>query len=223
MKYRYLLIDHDDTSVDSSPSIHHPAHLEQMKQLGRESESVGADEWMKINYDPGIQVYLDSVLKLNEQEKKLCYTVWREYARTRIPEFFPGILPIMEKFRGTGGIIVVVTHSEADMVRMHYQHQREVPGFLPDRIIGWTGDSLKNKPNPWPVFDVMREYSAQKQEILVVDDLKPGITMAQRAGVDSLGAGWSHHIPEIMEDMKKNCTYYAETLQKFRDILFNTP
>ena len=220
MKYRCLLIDHDDTSVDSSPSIHHPAHLEQMKQLGREHESVSADEWMKINYDPGILAYLDTVLKLDKKEKDLCYTVWREYAKTRIPDFFPGILPLMKRFRDKGGYIVVVTHSEAEMVQAHYRHQQEIPGFLPDRIIGWTGDRSKNKPEPWPVFDVMKNYNLKKSEIVVVDDLKPGITMAKRAGVDSIGVGWSHQIPEIIEDMKKSCTYYASSVKEFAEIIF---
>lgn len=221
MKYTCLLIDHDDTSVDSSPSIHHLAHMEQMRRLGRENESVGVDQWMKINYSPGILAYLDTVLGLNEEEKALCYTVWREYVQNRIPEFFPGILRILKKFRDRGGHIVVVTHSEEEMVRSHYLHQTEVPGFLPDRIIGWTGDSTKNKPDPWPVFDVMREYGIKKEKILVVDDLKPGIIMAQKAGVDSIGVGWSHRIPEIIEDMRKNCSFYASSIQEFEEILFS--
>lgn len=105
------------------------------------------------------------------------------------------------------------------MVREHYKQQTEIPGFMPDRIIGWTGDSSKNKPEPWPVFDVMREYGVQKSEILVVDDLKPGIIMARKAGVDTLGVGWSHRIPEIIADMKKNCTYYADSIEDFEEIL----
>ena len=220
MKYKCLLIDHDDTSVDSSPSIHHPAHLEQMRQLGRENESVGVDEWMKINYDPGILDYLENVLKLNSEEKDLCYTVWREYAKSRIPNFFPGILSVMKQFKDCGGHIIVVTHSEADMVKAHYLYQKEIPGFLPDRIIGWTGDSTKNKPEPWPVFEAIREFGCEKEEVLVVDDLKPGITMAKRAGVDSVGVGWSHQIPEIIDDMQKNCTYYAATVAELEKIIF---
>ncbi len=220
MKYKCLLIDHDDTSVNSSPSIHYPAHREQMRQLGRESELTGIDQWMKINYSPGILTYLETTLGLSRKERDRCYAIWHEYAKSRIPEFFPGILRILKEFRDRKGHIVVVTHSEAEMVRNHYLHQTEIPGFLPDRIIGWTGDSSKNKPDPWPVFDVMREYSVEKNEILVVDDLKPGIVMAQRAGVDSLGVGWSHRIPEIVQDMKKNCTYYASSIEEFEKILF---
>ena len=40
MKYKCLMIDHDDTTVDSTPSIHHLAHIEQMKQLGRSHEAL---------------------------------------------------------------------------------------------------------------------------------------------------------------------------------------
>ncbi len=221
MKYSCLLIDHDDTSVNSSPSIHHPAHIEQMKRLGREDEAVSSDEWMRINYHPGILSYLNDTLGLDSREKELCYQVWRDYSSQRIPDFFPGILNILQEFRNHGGIIVVVTHSEAGMVEAHYKAQKEIPGFFPDRIIGWTGDSTKNKPDPWPVLDVIRQYGVKKEEILVVDDLKPGIIMAQKAGVDSLGVGWSHRIPEIEADMRENCTYYAPDLDFFEQILFN--
>ena len=222
MRYRCLLIDHDDTSVDSSPSIHHPAHLEQLKRLGREKDAVGVDEWMKINYSPGILEYLDKTLKLNDEEKKLCYRVWREYSLERIPDFFPGMLKLLKRFKDAGGIVVVVTHSEKEMVEAHYKAQKEIPGFFPDRIIGWTGDSSKNKPDPWPVFDVIREFGVRKEEILVVDDLKPGILMAQQAGVDTAGVGWSHRIPEIIEDMKKSCTYYVRSIEELKKLIFES-
>ncbi len=221
MKYRCLLIDHDDTSVESSHSIHHPAHREQMKQLGRENETVAFEEWMRINYDPGLLDYLDKILKLSENEKELCYHVWREYAHKRIPHFYPGILKVLKQFRDKGGYIVVVSHSEAGMVEAHYKAQKEIPGFSPDRIIGWTGDSSRNKPDPWPVLEVIRTYGVEKSEILVVDDLKPGIIMATTAGVDTVGVGWSHRIPEIINDMKSSCTYYADSIADLEKILFS--
>lgn len=221
MKYRCLIIDHDDTTVDSTPSIHYLAHQEQMKRIGRESETSTLEEWFRVNFDPGFSVYIDSVLKLSEDEKKICYDIWREFTTVLTPPFFEGMLGLLRDFREKGGIIAVVSHSEPDIIRSHYETQEEIPGFLPDRIIGWTGEPEKQKPHPWPVEDIMREFNLSRDEILVVDDLKPGITMARKAGVDSAGVGWSHNLPVIREAISKDSTYYLNSIEELRDLVFS--
>jgi len=221
MNYRCLIIDHDDTTVDSTPSVHHKAHLEQMRRLGRQHQALTLQEWFKINYDPGLAYYLNTVLRLSKEEQELCYTIWREYTTTMIPPFFPGILKILQRFQKHGGIIVVVSHSEPDIIQSHYQKQEDVPGLMPDLTIGWTGDREKNKPSTWPIEKVLETYTLAPGDLLVVDDLKPGIIMARKAGVDSLGVGWSHAIEEIKQDIRLLSTYYAETVKDLEKLLFN--
>lgn len=221
MKYKCLVIDHDDTTVDSTPAIHYLAHQEQMKRLGRESETSTLEEWFKVNFDPGFSVYIDSILKLTEEEKKICYGIWREFTTVLTPPFFEGMLPLLKEFRENGGFIIVVSHSEPDIIRSHYEHQNELPGFLPDRIIGWTGEPEKQKPNPWPVEQIIKQYNLEKHEILVVDDLRPGITMANRAGVDSAGVGWSHNLPVIKEGIIDQCTYFLDTVNDLYNLVFS--
>ncbi|MBN2509479.1 MAG: HAD hydrolase-like protein [Spirochaetales bacterium] len=220
MKYSCILIDHDDTAVDSTPSIHYPAHLEQMKQLGREHDSLSLEDWFLVNYSPGIQRYLAETLKLSEEEERACYRIWRSYTTRDIPPFFDGFLEILTEFRSRGGRIVVVSHSESDVIARHYRAQTLVPGFFPDRIIGWEGNIDKHKPNPWPVFSVMEDYGVSREDILVVDDLKPGIEMAVSAGVDSAAAVWSHGIPAIADGLSRLSTYTVPTVASLGDILF---
>ncbi len=221
MKYKCLIIDHDDTTVDSTPAIHYLAHQEQMKRLGRESETSTLEEWFKVNFDPGFSVYIDSILKLSDSEKKICYDIWREFTTVMTPPFFDGMLPLLQKFRNKGGIIVVVSHSESDIIKSHYEKQTEIPGFIPDRIIGWTGDPDKQKPNCWPVEQVQKQFALRNDEILVVDDLRPGITMANNAGVDSAGVGWSHNLPIIREGIINQCTYFLDTVDDLSKLVFS--
>ena len=225
MKYRCLMIDHDDTAVDSTPSIHHPAHIEQMRQLGRSHQALNLEDWFKINFHPGLVNYFKETLTFTEEENKLCYSIWREFTNTGdLPPFFPGILPLLNQFRNNGGIIVVVSHSEPDIIRTHYKQQTEYPGLIPDRIFGWNGNLKENKPEIWPVTETMKEFGVQKEEILVIDDLKPGITMAIDAGVDSAGVGWSqsHQIPEIKADLTDICTYYFEKVEDLGNMIFTS-
>jgi phosphoglycolate phosphatase/pyrophosphatase PpaX len=221
MNYLCLLIDHDDTAVDSTPSVHHKAHIEQMHRLGREDQILSLPDWFRINYDPGLVHYMNEVLRLTREEQQLCYSIWREYTTTLVPPFFPGILPLLKRFSTQGGIVVVVSHSEPDIIRRHYAEQLEVPGFIPHLIIGWTGDREKNKPFTWPVETVLENYALSPEELLVVDDLKPGITMARNAGIASVGVGWSHQLEELKQDIRAYSTYYAETVEELEQLIFS--
>jgi phosphoglycolate phosphatase/pyrophosphatase PpaX len=222
MRYTCLLIDHDDTTVDSTPSIHHPAHIAQMKRLGREELIMSLEDWFRINYSPGLRPYIDEVFGLSEAEKQVCHEVWREHTTTATPPFFPGMLAFLQRYRERGGVITVVSHSEEDIIRRHYASQNEVPGFMPDLIIGWNGDGTKNKPYTWPVERVLEEFELERKDLLVVDDLQPGITMARNAGVDSVAVGWSHGLEEIKQDISRKSTYYADTIAGLEAIVFGS-
>lgn len=222
MKYKCLLIDHDDTTVDSTAAIHHPAHLEQMRQLGRSHQASTLEEWFKINFHPGLRVHLEETLRLSKEENERCYKVWREFTTSKVPPFFPGILNMLNRFRSLGGLIVVVSHSEPDIIISHYEKQTEFPGFLPDRVFGWNGRKEENKPGIWPVEETIKQFGIEKKDILVIDDLKPGIQMAISSGVDSAGVGWSqsHRIPEIKADLSSICTHYFEKVEDLEKLLF---
>jgi phosphoglycolate phosphatase/pyrophosphatase PpaX len=219
MRYSCLLIDHDDTTVDSTPAVHHKAHLEQMRRLGREEQALSLEEWFRINYHPGLRTYIEEHLQLSSEEQQFCDEIWREFTATAVPPFFPGVLPLLNRFRAEDGLIVIVSHSEPDVIRRHYRLQQEVPGLEPDIILGWTGDKQKNKPSTWPIRHVEEVLGVDRRDMLVVDDLKPGIIMARDAGVDSVGVGWSQRVPELKEDIGRLATYFAETVSDLEAII----
>ena len=220
MRYPCLLIDHDDTAVDSTPAVHYQAHLEQMRRLGRHSEALSLEQWYRVNFHPGLRHYLEEELQLSQDEQHLCYTIWREFTTTEVPPFFDGLLPLLARFKSAGGILAVVSHSEPDIILRHYRSQEEVPGLEPDEIFGWMGDSKKNKPHVWPVEQMERLYGITREEMLVVDDLKPGIIMAREAGVASVGVGWSHRIPELKGQLERLATWYAENVADLEQIVW---
>ena len=52
----------------------------------------------------------------------------------------------------------------------------------------------------------MKALSLGPEELLMVDDLKPGKDMADACGVPFAAACWAHHIPSILQYMKENCS-----------------
>ena len=210
MKYKCLILDHDDTSVRSTSEIHHPAHVETMRQMRPGSSVVDIDTWFLKNFNPGIIEFLTGELGFTEEEMDEEYRIWREYNIDSNPMFFDGILDLIADFKKGGGIVAVVSHSEADIIRRHYEVNGD--GVMPDIIFGWDYDESKRKPSVWPIEQIKLKFGIDESGMLMVDDLKPGLTMAKNASVKIAGAGWGHSVPEIESYMRANCDYYFKNV-----------
>ncbi len=221
MKYSCLILDHDDTAVDSTAKIHYPAHVEIMKQLRPELEPVKLEGWFRKNFHPGIMDFLKGELAFNEEELQEELKIWRDFTARKTPHFYPGFLEIIQAFRRSGGIVAVVSHSEKDIIEKHYESAFNGKHFLPDIIYGWSNNAEERKPSPFPVQQILEKYKLSVEEVLVVDDLKPGVDMARASGVPIAAAGWAHQIPEIKDFMQKNCDIYLSTVEEFGDYVLN--
>ena len=75
---------------------------------------------------------------------------------------------------------------------------------MPDVIFGWEQPPRSSASRtPWPLERIMERFALRPEELLVVDDLKPGHDMARAAGVPFAAAGWANDIPEIEQFMRK--------------------
>jgi beta-phosphoglucomutase-like phosphatase (HAD superfamily) len=218
IRFRCLLLDHDDTAVDSTLAIHYPAHLESLRVLRPNRAVPTMEEWLLANFH-GIMDYLVGELGLTEEELLREYEIWRSFTTSRVPSFFPGFLETLAAFRRSGGLVVVISHSEADVIESHYRRAEDSASF-PDLIFGWTEDAERRKPSPWPVREALRRLAVAPEEALIVDDLKPGVLMSRASGVAIAGAGWSHRVPEIASYMRAHSLAYFPTIESFRDFLF---
>jgi phosphoglycolate phosphatase/pyrophosphatase PpaX len=219
LPYRCLIMDHDDTVVMSTPQIHYPAHVETLKKIRPGAAPVSLEDWFRKNFHPGIANYLQRELGFTPEEMDEEYRIWRNFTLRTVPDFFPGMFETLADFRKAGGILAVVSHSEAELIERDYRSVPLIsgfPDFIPDRIFGWTPETEKRKPHPYPVLMILREFGLNPDEVLVVDDLKPGIDMARAAGVPAAAAGWGHDIGEIRGFMREACRYFFPTVTDFR-------
>jgi beta-phosphoglucomutase-like phosphatase (HAD superfamily) len=220
LRYPCLVVDHDDTSVMSTPSLHYPAHVEALRRLRPGRQPIGLEGWLAKNFDPGLLGYLQGELGFDEAELRESYRIWRSFTSASVPEFFPGLLGIYAEHKERGGILVVVSHSEAPMIERDYA---AAGSLRPDLIFGWDDDPELRKPAPYPLEEAMRRLGLSNGDLLVLDDLKPGADMAAAAGVDFAAAGWGHSIPEIRRAMSGICRYYLESVEELRLLLFDSP
>jgi len=213
LRYRCLLLDHDDTALDSTATIHHPAHVAAMAQLRPEQRAVDLEGFFLKNFHPGFQPFLRQELAFTEAEMEVEYATWRAFVERGRPHFYPGFLEALAAHKAQGGRFVVVSHSESDMIQRDYH--RAGRDLLPDAIFGWEAGEGRRKPDPWPVAETLRRFGLVPEEVLVVDDLRPGILMAQAAGVPAVAAGWAHRLEPIRSYMAANTLGILETVDDF--------
>ncbi len=219
LRYACLIIDHDDTAVDSSETIHYPAHLEMMKKLRPGLPAISLDGWFQKNFDPGVMGFLVDELGLTKEELLQEFEIWRGFTSERIPNFYPGVLELLREFRSQGGKIAVVSHSERDLIERDYRSASPEDPFIPDLIFGWDHDASRRKPHPWPALEALARFGCDPEEAIILDDLKPGVLMGQASGVSVAGAGWGHQIPAIRAYMEQHCVGYFETVEDFASFL----
>jgi phosphoglycolate phosphatase/pyrophosphatase PpaX len=219
MKYKCLVLDHDDTVVNSTATIHYPCFIEYLDRFYPHlSGNYTLSIYFEKNFHPGITALLADEVGLNEQELKQEELYWSNYVKGHIPTVYDGIREIIERFRKEGGIIAVDSHSYSKYIERDYEFNR-LP--FPDLIYGWDIPKEQRKPSPYTLFDLMKRYELSPSEILVVDDLKPGFDMARAAGVDFAAAGWAYDVPSIEEFMRQHCDYYLESVGDLKRILFS--
>lgn len=216
MRYRCLVLDHDDTVVKSTPGIHYPSFVEAMKALRPEMRTLSLEEFVSYCFNPGFLSLCKDIMKFNKDEQDFQYKIWKNYTETKIPDFFNGFPELIKKYKESGGLVCVVSHSESEQINRDYMLNCK---FVPDLVFGWELQEHQRKPNPYPVLEIMRKFNLKKEEILVVDDLKPGLDMARGCKIAFAGAGWSHIIPEIREFMRINSDFYFSTVEEFNEFI----
>ena len=156
------------------------------------------------------------IFKFNKEEMDYQVEYWQECIIQHSPDIFEGIKELLWDFVNEGGKIFVVSHSMARDIIRHYK-EHGLP--TPEHVYGWEYEEAKRKPSTWPVEDIIKNYGFKREEIIMVDDLKPGKLMADNSGIKFAAAGWAHSIPEIVNYMKSECDIYCGSISNLRKIL----
>ena len=217
LKYRCLVLDHDDTVVQSMKTLSYPFFVYEMEMF-RPGTSITAEEYVRQCYELGFEGLCRQVYQFTDEEMDLEHRMWMDYIRDHIPAPFPGIEQIIRKQKDEGGLLCVVSHSSFENITRDYKTHF---GMQPDAIYGWDRPVEQRKPNPWPLEDIIRTYQLKPEEILVVDDMKLACQMAEPLGVDVAYAGWDDlGVPELREEMNRLCKYSFRSVDGLYQFLF---
>ena len=217
LKFPCLVLDHDDTVVQSETTINYPYFCYILDQF-RPGERITLEEYTNGCFQPGFAQMCRERYQFTEQELKYEYKGWMDYVMTHTPDPFPGIKELIHRYKKAGGIICVVSHSSILNITRDYQTHFDI---LPDEIYGWDLPEHQRKPSTYPLEQIMKKYHLNPDDLLVVDDLKPAWIMARNAGVQIAFAAWSKkNCPAILDEMSSLCDYTFHSPTELETFLF---
>ena len=217
MKVPCLVIDHDDTVVDSTATVHYPCFVEYMKEFHPEVHMT-LEEYFVKNFDPGVVALFRDEIGMSDEEMRHEQSWWNAYVQHHVPRAYEGMAELLWEQRRRGGRLCVVSHSYRDNILRDYR-ENGLPE--PDLVFGWECPPEERKPAPHALLAIMERWGYAPNELLMVDDLKPGYDMAHACGVPFAAAGWANDIPQIEAFMRAACGLYCKTVPELHRLLFD--
>ena len=217
LKYPCLVLDHDDTVVQSMKTLSFPFFL-YVLEVFRPGQSMSFSDYVRDCHHYGFADLCRLRFGFTEEELSKEHTMWMEYVLQNTPAPYPDICDILTKYKEAGGLICVVSHSSKENILRDY---RAHFNFLPDAIYGWELPEAQRKPSTYPLQDIMNRFHLREEQILVVDDMKLACKMAAPLGISVAYAGWNGlEVPEVDAEMNRLCEFSFYTTQEFEEFLF---
>lgn len=217
LKYPCLVLDHDDTVVQSEATVNYPFFVYILDQY-RPGTTITLEEYVEGCCHLGFADMCRKWYGFTEQELVDEYKGWQEYIKDHIPAAFPGIERIIRRQKELGGMVCVVSHSsDVNILRDYRTHF----GMEPDAIYSWDLPEELRKPSTYSLEDIMQRYGFSKYQLLVVDDMKPAYEMANKAGIPIAFAAWGRQdYPEISAEMRNLCDFSFNSTEELEKFLF---
>ena len=218
LRYPCLVLDHDDTVVQSEATINYP-YFCYILDAFRPGTRITLEEYVTGCYHQGFAQMCRSRYSFTDEELVKEYAGWQNYIRDHIPMPFPGIKTVIQRQKEMGGKVCVVSHSARENISRDYEVHF---GIQPDMIFGWDDPEEQRKPNPWPLQQIQKTYGLQASQLLVVDDMKPAWEMARKQQVPIAYAAWARDSQlEVSKEMKKLCDFSFSSPQALENFLFD--
>lgn len=217
LKYKCLVLDHDDTVVQSMKTMSYPFFLYGLT-IFRPGQTISFEDYVRDCNHYGFVELCRMRFGYTEEELAREHDMWMDYVLNHTPDPYPGICEVIHRQKAEGGLVCVVSHSKRDNILRDY---RAHIGIEPDRIYGYELPEEQRKPNPYPLEDIMARYDLSPADLLVVDDMKLSCKMAAPLGVKVAYAGWNGlNVPEVDAEMIDICDYNFPTIEALSRFLF---
>ena len=217
LKYPCLILDHDDTVVQTERAIGYPYFRDYLEKV-RPGVKLSFPDYVRACHNTVFPDMCRQRWQFTDEEMKEEYSLWQDYCAAHIPPIFPGVDALIRRQKEAGGLVCVVSlSSHANIVRDYAAHF----GIQPDAVYDNDLPRHQRKPLPWPLLDIMEKFHLEPKDLLMVDDMLLGVEMARKAGVPTAYAAWSKQdFPDLLEEMRGACDYAFDSPGALERFLF---
>lgn len=218
LKYPCLVLDHDDTVVQSMKTLSYPFFC-YVQEKFRPGVFMSQADYIQDCHELGFAVLCRMRFDYTDEELAQEHEMWMDYIRTHTPDPYPGIDRILRRHKEAGGILCVVSHSSEENILRDYRAHFSV---MPDAVYGWELPEQQRKPNPYSLLDIMEKYNFSKEQLLVVDDMKLSWKMAHPLGIKVAYAAWGDMgVPALEKEMTALCDLRFDSTKELENYLFD--
>ncbi len=133
MRYPCLVVDHDDTVVNSTATVHYPCFVEYTGIYHPEVHYT-LEEYIKYNFDPGVVAFFCDIIGMSRAETEREQIYWNDYVQHHVPQAYDGMRELLWRHKEQGGVLCVVSHSYTQNILRDYR-ENGLPE--PDLVFGW--------------------------------------------------------------------------------------
>ena len=218
LKYKCLVLDHDDTAVASEVAVNYPCFLLAIEKFRPGESRMDYEEFLDWCFRYEFAEFLRVRYQFTDEELAEEYRMWMEYAKDRIPPAYDGIKEIIQEQKRRGGLVCVASLSGYQIITRDYRVHFDTE---PDLIFSSDDPRPRRKPGTYPLEKIMEVYGLSPADLLMVDDLKTGYDMARAAGVEIGFAAWGRQNAKMLyEQMRATCDYTFDDPMELYDFLF---
>jgi len=219
LKYPCLVLDHDDTVVQSEATVNYPCFCRFLEKY-RPGCVYRFEDYVT---DCSQMSFVDMCrirFSMTEDELNQEYLFWKAYMKEHIPEPFEGLGDMLHRYRAAGGKICVVSMSNEENILRDY---RAHFGFEPDLVFGCDLPEELRKPSTYPLEQIQKLFGFSSNQLLVLDDMKFAVSMARSAGCPIAFAGWGRKdFPAVCQEMEELCDYCFYSPNDLEKFLFDS-
>lgn len=95
MTYPCLVLDHDDTVVNSTATVHYPCFAEYTAKFFPKAKRYTLEEYVLKNFDPGVYDFFHGEVGMTEEDMKHEQAYWHEYVQHHVPQVYDGMRDIL--------------------------------------------------------------------------------------------------------------------------------
>ena len=190
-----LLLDLDGTLAETD-SLHRPTWATVLAPHGIEVDEEFYEENISGRLNPDV---IEKLLPhLSEEEgRRIAEAKEEDFRRsTGALEPLPGLMDFLEKARGRGLKLVLVTNAPEENVTAILGGLQLTDAFDKTLLAGEVG---AGKPDPAPYLAALDRLGLPPGETLAFEDSASGITSAVKAGVPTVGIASTHDPAKLLE------------------------